>query len=200
MLNPRKTNVAAICAVILVAISITIVSAPVSYVGNYTKFGFVDKTTGAPASVVVVGEKAPGGASDTIAAADVAAQIGNLAFITKTATYPTTAEIPGLAKVTGVTITTTIRYDITKSIALLDSEVTTAIKTTYNLILVGGPVANAIVKDLVDKKLSKVDWTKGEGTVEYIINPWGTGKDVLIVAGPTRKETRAAAADLITKL
>lgn len=172
----------------------------VTYMGNYLKFNFVDKTTGAPVSIIVVGEKAPGGASDTIAAADIAAQIGNLAYIVKTETYPTTAEIKDLVKATAVTITTITRYNISKSIAILDSEVTGTIKATYNMILVGGPEANEIVKDLVGKKVSKVTWTEAvDGAVEYIADPYGTGKDVLIVAGATREGTRKAAADLVIR-
>ncbi|MCS4542471.1 MAG: S-layer protein, partial [Euryarchaeota archaeon] len=92
----RKITAAATSALMLGITLAGAVAAPVSYSGDYTKFGFVDTTTGAPSSVVVVGEKAPGGASDTIAGADVAAQIGNLAFVTTTVTAdPSAVELTG---------------------------------------------------------------------------------------------------------
>ncbi|MCS4540876.1 MAG: S-layer protein [Euryarchaeota archaeon] len=186
--------------ILTLCIMLSAIVVSVTYTGNYLKFNFVNKTTGTPVSIIVVGEKAPGGASDTIAAADIAAQIGNLAYIVKTETYPTTAEIKDLVKATAVTITTITCYNISKSIAILDSEVTGTIKATYNMILVGGPEANEMVKDLVGKKVSKVTWTEAvDGAVEYIADPYGTGKDVLIVAGATREGTRKAAADLVIR-
>ncbi|WP_297464908.1 S-layer protein [Thermococcus sp.] len=68
-----------------------------------------------------------------------------------------------------------------------------------NLILVGGPVANKITKWLVDQNISKVDWYNSPGEIEYIPDALG-GYDVVIVAGATRNETRAAAEALMQYL
>jgi hypothetical protein len=69
----------------------------------------------------------------------------------------------------------------------------------YNLILIGGPVANIIVKQLVDEGISAVDWTTSPGEWEYIEAPYD-GCDILILAGMDRDATRAAAQDLIDQL
>jgi len=81
----------------------------------------------------------------------------------------------------------------------LDIEVNTA-TNTKNLVLVGGPVYNSIVKDLVDMGASTVDWATSAGEWEWIADPMAKGYDVLIVAGANREETRMAAEDLIAIL
>jgi hypothetical protein len=81
----------------------------------------------------------------------------------------------------------------------LDIEVNTA-TNTRNLILVGGPVYNSIVKDLVDMGASTVDWATSRGEWEWIADPMAKGYDVLIVAGANREETRMAAEDLVAML
>ncbi|KYC48808.1 MAG: S-layer protein precursor [Candidatus Methanofastidiosum methylothiophilum] len=78
----------------------------------------------------------------------------------------------------------------------LDIEVNTSINTK-NLVLVGGPVYNSLVKDLVEKGASTVDWATSRGEWEWILDPMGMGYDVLIVAGANREETRLAAQDLV---
>jgi len=69
----------------------------------------------------------------------------------------------------------------------------------YNLILIGGPVANIIVKQLVDEGISAVNWATSPGEWEYIAAPYG-GCDILIIAGMDRDATRAAAQELIDQL
>ncbi|MCC7573045.1 MAG: S-layer protein [Candidatus Methanofastidiosum sp.] len=81
----------------------------------------------------------------------------------------------------------------------LDIEVNTA-TNTKNLVLVGGPVYNSIVKDLVDMGASTVDWATSAGEWEWIADPMARGYDVLIVAGANREETRMAAEDLVAML
>jgi len=81
----------------------------------------------------------------------------------------------------------------------LDIEVNTA-TNTKNLVLVGGPVYNSIVKDLVDMGASTVDWATSAGEWEWVADPMAKGYDVLIVAGANREETRMAAEDLIAML
>lgn len=69
----------------------------------------------------------------------------------------------------------------------------------YNLILVGGPAVNIIVKQLVDEGISTVDWETSLGEWEYIKAPYSSC-DVLIVAGADRDATRAAVQVLIDGL
>ncbi|NJE06444.1 S-layer protein [Thermococcus sp. M36] len=68
-----------------------------------------------------------------------------------------------------------------------------------NLILIGGPVANTITKWLVDQGISQVDWYNSPGDIEYLQDVFGN-YDVVIVAGATRNETRAAAKKLMDYL
>jgi hypothetical protein len=68
-----------------------------------------------------------------------------------------------------------------------------------NLVLVGGPEANAIVKILCDTKLSQILWEISLGTWEYLPNPY-SGCGILIVAGRDREATREAAQELIKRL
>lgn len=65
-----------------------------------------------------------------------------------------------------------------------------------NLILVGGPVANIIVNQLVDEGVSLVNWATSPGEWEYIKAPYG-GCNILIVAGADRDATRGATQSLI---
>ena len=69
-----------------------------------------------------------------------------------------------------------------------------------NLILVGGPVANTLVADLVNAGKSKVDWYTSEGDIEVIKDAFKTGKYAIIVAGKDRDATRAAAEALADAL
>jgi hypothetical protein len=69
----------------------------------------------------------------------------------------------------------------------------------YNLILIGGPVANAIVNELVAERVSAVDWEESAGEWEYIKAPFNTC-DILIVAGKDRDATRKAAEALADEL
>lgn len=69
----------------------------------------------------------------------------------------------------------------------------------YNLILIGGPVANIIVRKLVGGGLSTTDWKTSSGGWEYIVAPYG-GCDVLIIAGKDRYATAFAVYSLIEQL
>ena len=69
-----------------------------------------------------------------------------------------------------------------------------------NLVLIGGPVANKLVADLVTAGKSKVDWYTSEGDIEVIADAFTEGKYAIIVAGKTRTETRAAAEALAAAL
>ncbi len=69
----------------------------------------------------------------------------------------------------------------------------------YNVILIGGPVANMVVKLLVDRHVSLIDWTVSPGEWELIEAPYG-GCDILIVAGKDREATFAAVQELINSV
>lgn len=78
----------------------------------------------------------------------------------------------------------------------LDIEINTQ-TNTKNLVLVGGPVYNGVVKDLVTIGQSNVNWATSPGEWEFIEDPYGKGYDVLIVAGANREETRIASQELV---
>ncbi|ASI99741.1 S-layer protein [Thermococcus celer] len=92
---------------------------------------------------------------------------------------------------------TTIK-PVTEPITVMDYEVDVN-DPGSNLILVGGPVANSVTKYLVDNGISNVDWYNSPGDIEYLQGALG-GYDVVIVAGATRNETRAAAEALMQYL
>ncbi len=82
------------------------------------------------------------------------------------------------------------------SLVRLASEVTEEELRKYNLILVGGPVVNVFTRKLVEMNLSQVEWSKSRGEWELLGDPFGYGKDVLIVAGKDRERTSFAARKL----
>jgi hypothetical protein len=81
-----------------------------------------------------------------------------------------------------------------------DAEVTQEVRKNYNLILMGGPVANFLTWDFVDRNWSKVDWSQSPGEVEVVDDPYGFNRDVIIVAGKDRKSTRKAAEALAAQI
>ncbi len=85
----------------------------------------------------------------------------------------------------------------TEPITYLDTEIDPE-NIDSNLILVGGPVANAVTKYLVDNGYSTVDWYNSAGDIEYIEDYNGFG--ILIVAGKDRYATREAAKQLMEYL
>lgn len=97
-----------------------------------------------------------------------------------------------------ITYTKNVNIDPIELIKL-DIEINTS-SMQKNLILVGGPVYNSIVKDLGNMGASTVDWATSPGEWEWIADPFGRGYDVLIVAGANREETRLAAQQLVSQL
>jgi hypothetical protein len=69
----------------------------------------------------------------------------------------------------------------------------------YNVILIGGPVANMVVKLLVGRNVSLIDWAASPGQWEYIKAPYSRC-DILIVAGKDREATFAAVQELINTI
>ncbi|USS40597.1 S-layer protein [Thermococcus aggregans] len=98
----------------------------------------------------------------------------------------------------GETYTEVTLVPPTEPITVLDDEIDVN-AVDSNLILVGGPVANAITKYLVEQGLSTVDWENSDGDIEYLEDVFGE-YDVLIVAGKDRYATREAAKELMEYL
>lgn len=97
-----------------------------------------------------------------------------------------------------ITYTKSVNIDPIELIKL-DIEINTA-SLQKNLVLVGGPVYNSIVRDLGNMGASTVNWATSPGEWEWIADPFGRGYDVLIVAGANREETRLAAQQLVSQL
>jgi|GEM_PF-6951104 len=81
-----------------------------------------------------------------------------------------------------------------------DKDVTDADKAGYNLVLVGGPVANSLTAELVTATKSKVNWVASEGEIEVVENAFASGKYAIIAAGKDRAATKKAADALIALL
>ncbi len=98
--------------------------------------------------------------------------------------------------------TVTYHIDIDpEKLVKLDDEITPNLMEEYNLILVGGPAANTIVKKLVEYKYtSEEKWATSEGEMELLKDVYATGKDILIVAGKDRGGTNLAACNLVEML
>jgi len=96
---------------------------------------------------------------------------------------------------------TTIMIDMKENnIVVLEKEFDFAEWKTIcgqNLILIGGPVANTIVRQLVDEGISTVEWTTSPGEWEYI-EEYTCG--ILVVAGADRDATRIAVLEIIDYL
>ena len=92
---------------------------------------------------------------------------------------------------------------------LYDDEIEESHKKNYNLILVGGPSppcgktdpANKITYELVEKGIVKEEyWITDNGSKKgftYFKDPWGYGKDVIVIAGNDREYTYITGEELI---
>jgi hypothetical protein len=86
----------------------------------------------------------------------------------------------------------------TSKLAVTDTHVGPTEKSEYNLILIGGPVANDIVGELLALGItSGGTWASSNGDVILYRDVFVTGKDVLVVAGKDREATTAAARMLL---
>lgn len=87
---------------------------------------------------------------------------------------------------------------IKTAVGKLDSEITSAEKTTKNLVLVGGPAVNMLVAELATATKTKdVAWYREQGAgtaiVDLVDDAFTTGKVAMVVAGYEADDTRAAA-------
>jgi S-layer protein (TIGR01564 family) len=81
-----------------------------------------------------------------------------------------------------------------------DTDVTSSDKTNFNLVLMGGPVANVLTSDLVTQGKSTVDWFTSSGDIEVIPNAFVTGRTAIVVAGENRAATATAASNLAAQV
>jgi hypothetical protein len=107
-----------------------------------------------------------------------------------------TASIGGA---TGATVDAAVV--ITSPVAKLDNEINTATLAS-DLILVGGPCANALVAELAADNTTGIpacdSWTLTEGLIKEVTNAFGSGRKALVVAGTTADDTRSLAAKVMS--
>ncbi|WP_457554472.1 S-layer protein, partial [Candidatus Pyrohabitans sp.] len=96
-----------------------------------------------------------------------------------------------------VTMTATGEETLVPELEIVDEDTAAS---DMNLVLIGGPVANSLVADLVTAGKSKVDWYTSEGDIEVISDHPASGLTSIIVAGKDREATRAAAEALAAAL
>jgi len=96
-----------------------------------------------------------------------------------------------------ITPTVTGGEDKTPMLEIVDEDTA---DTSMNLVLVGGPVANTLVADLVTAGKSTTDWYASEGDIEVIASAFTTGKYGIVVAGKDRDATKAAAEALAEQI
>ncbi|NPA38215.1 MAG: S-layer protein [Candidatus Nanohaloarchaeota archaeon] len=92
---------------------------------------------------------------------------------------------------------------VTADMAKLDTEVSSADKSSKNIVLVGGPAINSLVAELANagKTLTLDQWRteyQNKAIVQVIEDAFATGKVALVVAGYSAQDTRNAAAALLT--
>jgi len=128
-------------------------------------------------------------------------QIGSSKATDETASVAvgSSAKLGGVSvKVVSAGATGKMAAGVPLGVAKLDSELTSADKSAYNVVLVGGPVANSVVNDLVAsgklaEKITNDSPGKGKGKVVVIDDAFVAGKVAVVVAGSDRSGTRAAA-------
>lgn len=130
---------------------------------------------------------------------------------TQTIYYPdeqVTANVFVLAKEATVTQTSggagsTVKSAVPVKTALgkLDTEITSADRSTKHLILVGGPVVNTLVAELATGgKTRDTAWYRAQGAgtalIDLVENAFSSGKSALVVAGHSAADSRAATSRL----
>jgi len=82
-----------------------------------------------------------------------------------------------------------------------DVQVDVNVKSEYNLILVGGPVVNELVHELIELGVTNMDvWTRSSGECILYEDAFVNGKDVVVVAGKDRDATNKASKYLLDVL
>ena len=86
---------------------------------------------------------------------------------------------------------------VTSNVVKLDNEVSTSDKSSYDMVLVGGPCVNSLVADLATA--GKFDYTcdkwpaENFGLIKVVKDAFASGKSVLIIAGTRAEDTMLAA-------
>jgi len=68
------------------------------------------------------------------------------------------------------------------------------VKNNDNIIVVGGPNANALTQELVEENqtMAASEYTEGQGMIQ-MVDGWSEGQQALVVAGYSGEDTRNAA-------
>ncbi|MBU4246549.1 MAG: S-layer protein [Nanoarchaeota archaeon] len=116
----------------------------------------------------------------------------NVYLLAASATAPTTAAGTG----------NVVLPSLGSGISKLDTEIS-AERTSKNLILVGGPYANALVNELAEqgKTPTKAEWSaklQGKAIIQAIGGAFDPAKTAIVVAGWTADDTRIATLKLAT--
>ena len=116
----------------------------------------------------------------------------------------TAAAVPavGVASATGTG--TVNQPSLNGGVSKVDTEITSADKTEKNLILVGGPAANALVAELAaaNKTHSMDTWMAdlvGKYVIQAVEDAFAEGKTAIVVAGYEYAQTQAASLKLATE-
>ena len=91
-----------------------------------------------------------------------------------------------------------VAVPIQNPIAKFASEVDTD-NLAGDLILIGGPCVNDLVRELLADELTCDTWDKSVGIIKVVENAFNSGKKALIVAGTTKTDTRNLADNYVIK-
>ncbi|MCK5333620.1 MAG: S-layer protein, partial [Candidatus Aenigmarchaeota archaeon] len=141
---------------------------------------------------------------DTDASGTVTMSYPNSQAIAGVYALETAAVVPavGVASATGTG--TVNQPSLNGGLSKVDTEVTSADKTEKNLILVGGPAANALVAELAaaNKTHSMDTWMAdlvGKYVIQAVEDAFAEGKTAIVVAGYEYAQTQAASLKLATE-
>lgn len=81
-----------------------------------------------------------------------------------------------------------------------DDQISEDDKNSYNLLLIGGPIANNLTRDLVSNGRSRVNWFESEGEIEVLEDAYMFNRFIIIVAGRDRFATKTAVETLTAML
>jgi len=87
-----------------------------------------------------------------------------------------------------------------RSLELRDNEIKDVHKIGFNLLLIGFINDNALIKDLIDQGLSKIDWLYSDGDFEFIPNAFIKEKDTIICSGKDKDAISNGLRRLLEKL
>ncbi len=141
---------------------------------------------------------------DTDSDGTVTMSVPNSQAIAGVYALETAADVPAVGVATATGVGTVNQPSLNGGISKVDTEVTSADKTEKNLILVGGPAANALVAELAaaNKTHSMDTWMAdlvGKYVIQAVEDAFAEGKTAIVVAGYEYAQTQAASLKLATE-